>query len=123
MSTAPAPSVDRTVRPPGPLVIDIRASTGSRRLAFTAGAKPDTIPVATEIARLNSTSQSGNTTGRLGASAATDAASVPERTSPATPPTTQIATASTRNCSRIARRRAPSALRVPISRVRSFTLT
>ena len=32
-------------------------------------------------------------------------------------------TASIKNCSRIVRRRAPSALRVPISRVRSRTLT
>ena len=35
MSTAPAPSVDRTVRPPGPLVIDIRAITKLYRMGDT----------------------------------------------------------------------------------------
>ena len=39
------------------------------------------------------------------------------------PPRRQSAVDSIRNCSRIVRRRAPSALRVPISFVRSFTLT
>ncbi len=40
-----------------------------------------------------------------------------------TPPTTHSSTASMRNCSRMSRCRAPSALRSPISRVRSRTLT
>ena len=42
---------------------------------------------------------------------------------PISPPTTQSSTASMRNCSRMSRCRAPSALRSPISRVRSRTLT
>ena len=37
------------------------------------------------------------------------------------PPTEVSTTASSRNCQRISRRRAPSALRTPISRVRSVT--
>ena len=42
---------------------------------------------------------------------------------PTAPPIRQMDTASIRNCSRMVRRRAPRALRVPISFVRSFTLT
>ena len=40
---------------------------------------------------------------------------------PSTPPIDVRNTASIRNCQRISRRRAPSALRTPISRVRSVT--
>ena len=39
-----------------------------------------------------------------------------------TPPSEVRKTASSMNCQRISRRRAPSALRTPISRVRSVTL-
>ena len=42
---------------------------------------------------------------------------------PSTPPANVVASDSSRNCSRISRRFAPSALRTPISRVRSCTLT
>ena len=41
---------------------------------------------------------------------------------PSTPPAEVRNTASSRNCQRISIRRAPSALRTPISRVRSVTL-
>ena len=44
------------------------------------------------------------------------------RMMPTTPPREVRNTASSRNCQRISRRRAPSALRTPISRVRSVTL-
>ena len=47
---------------------------------------------------------------------------VAPRTMPMTPPSEVRKTASRRNCQRISRRRAPSALRTPISRVRSVTL-
>ena len=40
---------------------------------------------------------------------------------PSSPPSMVRKTASMRNCTRISRRRAPSALRTPISRVRSVT--
>ncbi len=46
-----------------------------------------------------------------------------QRSARSSPPRIQSAVDSIRNCSRIVRRRAPSALRVPISLVRSFTLT
>src|SRR5260370_1268540 len=46
----------------------------------------------------------------------------PKRT-PMTPPTALSVTASMRNCARMLERRAPMALRTPISRVRSVTLT
>ena len=42
---------------------------------------------------------------------------------PITPPTSDIVADSIRNCSRMSLRRAPSALRTPISRVRSVTRT
>jgi len=45
----------------------------------------------------------------------------PPTSIPAAPPTSVRVDASTRNCHRIARRVAPSALRTPISRVRSVT--
>ena len=43
------------------------------------------------------------------------------KTMPSRPPTDVRNAASIRNCHRISRRRAPSALRTPISRVRSVT--
>ena len=43
--------------------------------------------------------------------------------SPMAPPIKQIVAASTRNCSKMVRRLAPMALRMPISRVRSATET
>ena len=39
------------------------------------------------------------------------------------PPISETSTASVRNCVRMSLRRAPTALRMPISRVRSVTLT
>ena len=61
--------------------------------------------------------------GNDGKAAATAVDSTHESNRPTAPPTRQIDTASTRNCRRIERLRAPMAFRVPISRVRSFTLT
>ena len=58
-----------------------------------------------------------------GETAATSSADPTPRPMPIRPPTTQSSTASMRNCSRMSRCRAPSALRSPISRVRSRTLT
>ena len=45
----------------------------------------------------------------------------PPRTSPSTPPAKLIRNASIRNCIRMSREEPPSALRRPISRVRSST--
>ncbi len=42
---------------------------------------------------------------------------------PSIPPKAERITDSTRNCRRMSRRRAPSALRTPISRIRSVTDT
>ena len=56
-----------------------------------------------------------------GVSAPSSTAMMPPTSIPITPPTVVRVAASTRNCHRIARRVAPSALRTPISRVRSVT--
>ena len=50
-------------------------------------------------------------------------AAAPEQRCPTTPPSRQSTTASTRNCRRMSRARAPTAMRRPISRVRSVTDT
>ena len=53
----------------------------------------------------------------------TSSTSPHDTTTPTAPPAIVVATPSSRNCSRMAPRRAPSALRMPISRVRSVTET
>src|SRR5438034_5857910 len=101
----------------------LKASIGSSRDADSAGANPETMPVIVETISPVITRPSENFIGNDGNAAATAADINQESVSPTTPPTRQMATASTRNCSRIERRFAPIAFRVPISRVRSFTLT
>lgn len=96
---------------------------GSRREAVRAGAKPEKTPVSIDTTSPITTSPTENCIGNDGNARATAVHNSHDTTSPITPPTRQIATASIRNCIRIVRLRAPTALRVPISRVRSFTLT
>ena len=81
------------------------------------------MPVTVETTSPTMTRPIENCIGNAGMAAATPTDTSQVKTTPTAPPTRQIDTASIRNCSRIVRRRAPRALRVPISRVRSFTLT
>src|SRR5436305_10461091 len=99
------------------------ATTGSRCEAVHAGAKPEISPVATDTVMLAKTRPREKWIGNEG-----KAFSIPKHikyasASPMNPPRRQSAVDSIRNCKRIVRRRAPSAFRVPISFVRSFTLT
>ena len=95
---------------------------GSRLAARRAGQMPKKSP--TSALKPNATAtESGDTSvfHCMNRDSAT-AAPVPARM-PRIPPTRQSTSASTRNCSRMSRRVAPSALRTPISRVRSVTET
>src|SRR6202007_877481 len=101
----------------------LNASIGSRRDALTAGARPEKMPVTAETISPTTIRVMENCIGNFGMAAATAMEMPQQSRMPTRPPMRQIDTASIRNCSRIVRRRAPRALRVPISRVRSFTLT
>src|ERR1019366_3747973 len=81
------------------------ASTGSSCAAFMAGHTPKKTPMITDTLKPVMSAQAGTLEGSEGTSA-------PVRVM-----------ASTRNWPTISRRRAPRALRTPISRVRSVTLT
>src|ERR1035438_4844638 len=99
-----------------------RATTGSSFAAREAGYQPDTTPTTLETASESATypavicSESSKT---LPSTAVTTA---PVAT-PTAPPTLARTTASIRICVMISPCRAPTALRMPISRVRSVTLT
>ena len=98
----------------------LSAATGSSRLARSAGSMPNTIPVIALDTSAASTA-SGGTDASIGEMLRTivDAAQPSARPIAAPVPVSVIA--STRNCQRITIRVAPSALRTPISRVRSVT--
>src|SRR2546426_2603040 len=96
------------------------ASTGSSRAARLAGYSPNPTPVRADAPSAATMDHSGTWAG-IGVSRETPKASRPPTSIPAAPPTRVRVEASTRNCHRIARRVAPSALRTPISRVRSVT--
>src|SRR5213595_744572 len=96
------------------------ASTGSSRAARLAGYSPNPTPVRADAASAATMDHSGTWAG-IGVSRETPKASRPPTSIPTAPPTRVRVEASTRNCHRIARRVAPSALRTPISRVRSVT--
>ncbi len=95
---------------------------GSRRAAFQAGQVPKTRPIRLQKRMPSPTAQRGIATGSLTALPSRNAAAIPMITPTSAPISVRI-TASTRNWPRIERRRAPSALRTPISRVRSVTET
>src|SRR5204863_5992507 len=97
-----------------------RASTGSSRAARTAGYRPNKMPVIAAAPSAATTDPTG-TWARTGVATAITNAIRPPAIIPATPPASVSVAASTRNCHRISRRVAPSALRTPISRVRSVT--
>ena len=101
----------------------LNASIGPSRDADSAGANPENTPVTVDTINPVMTSPTENCIGNDGNADATAVHISHDSARPTTPPMRQMETASTRNCSRMARRFAPTALRVPISRVRSFTLT
>src|ERR1041384_3183432 len=97
-------------------------SIGSRFAALNAGYVPNTTPTMEQITR-PSTTQS---TGIAGGSFRYHATPLPPRmpqTTPMAPPTSHSTTASMMNCVMMLRFFAPTARRMPISRVRSVTLT
>src|SRR5438309_10658389 len=106
-------------RPPGHVSCR-RAAIGSSRAARVAGYTPATIPTPPPRATPTRIDQ-GATAAGSGVSAATAPASPMPRTTPPEAPAVASGVASTRNCRRMSRRRAPSDLRIPISRVRSAT--
>src|SRR3989442_15006577 len=96
------------------------AAIGSSRAARVAGYTPATIP--TPAPRTTPTRiDQGATAAGSGVVAATMLASAIPMPTPPAAPTTASVVASTRNWLRMSRRRAPSDLRIPISRVRSAT--
>src|SRR6185369_15228294 len=100
----------------------LSASTGSRREARIAGRMPNTMPTAEQNSR-PMTAHSSGTRGWKWAHSATTLPSAKPMTTPPTPPALQSSTASIRNWLRMLAIGAPSALRSPISRVRSVTAT
>src|SRR5437879_13319995 len=98
----------------------LNAATGSRRAARMAGYTPKITPTLALRPSATTTDQAVTRAGR-GDTAFTSSASALPASRPSTPPSTARVTDSARNWLRLWRRRAPSDLRTPISRVRSFT--
>src|SRR5882762_6487701 len=98
-----------------------RASTGSRRAALMAGYIPKTRPTPMETPTASTIAQSGMDDGRLGTAKLISRLMAPPSNTPMTPPAPVSTMASVRNCQMTSRRRAPMALRTPISRVRCVT--
>src|SRR3989441_1280508 len=92
----------------------LSASTGSSRAARLAGYSPNPTPVRADAPSAATMDHSGTWAG-IGVSRETPKASRPPASIPTAPPTRVRVEASTRNCHRIARRVAPSALRTPRS--------
>ena len=90
--------------------------------AFTIRATPQKMPTPAETAKASTGDHQAISAGS-GETASTNSEAPTPSPIPTRPPTTQSMTASIRNCSSTSRCRAPSALRSPISRVRSRTLT
>src|SRR5213595_1038208 len=105
---------------PFPVYSYLSASTGSSRAALLAGYRPKPIPVRADAPSAATIDHSGTWAG-IGVRRETVNVTPPPTSIPTAPPTRVRVEASTRNCHRIARRVAPSALRTPISRVRSVT--
>ncbi len=74
-----------------------------------------------ETPTASTTAQSGMDDGRLGTARLINKLIPPPSNTPMTPPAPVSTTASVRNCQITSRRRAPMALRTPISRVRCVT--
>ena len=93
---------------------------GSSWVAFITGKSPKKTPIAAEKPIANSTTSQPTLTVYSVARFAI-AAKPNVKPAPMSPPTTQSKTDSTRNCSRTSDPRAPTASRIPISRVLSVT--
>ena len=93
---------------------------GSRREAFIAGHIPKKMPTRLEKPSPSAKDHHGSDTGKPANTLTPYPIALPS-TTPRMPPIDVSTTASMRNWTRISRRRAPSALRTPISRVRSVT--
>src|SRR5215213_1814910 len=99
-----------------------RASIGFKRAAFHAGHRPNTIPTAAEIPTPIPMAHSGTYAGS-GEYLFINRLAISPTARPAKPPIAVNTTASIRNCDRIFSFVAPTALRTPISFVRSVTET
>src|ERR1017187_6819044 len=100
-----------------------KAAMGSRRAAFTAGQRPKNRPTLVATPNPATTLHSGTVEGRLGTNVRIATESSQPARMPIRPPDAVRVMASSRNCQTISLRRAPTALRTPISRVRSVTDT
>src|SRR6266571_3125943 len=100
----------------------LSASIGSKRAARHAGQRPLTTPTIDDTPTPNAADQMLNNNGNPIRKAINQAVPKPVNT-PSAPPIAVTAMASIRNCVRISFRRAPTALRMPISLVRSVTET
>src|SRR5438046_8381706 len=97
------------------------ATTGSSRAARAAGYTPNRTPTVAPSASATATDHVVTRAGS-GESRSTSAAMAAPPSTPRRPPSSASVTDSARNWRRMSRRRAPTDLRMPISRVRSFTL-
>src|SRR2546426_9926960 len=90
-----------------------RAAIGSSRAARLAGYTPATIPTPAPSTTPTRIDQGATAAGRGGTEATTPAKPIPTATPPAAPTVASVV-ASTRNCRKMSRRRAPRDLRMPI---------
>src|ERR1019366_2949851 len=98
----------------------LSAVIGSSRAARRAGYTPNRTPIVAPSRRATSTDHPVMRAGS-GETAATSSANPQPPITPSTPPVVAKAIASARNWRSMSRERAPTALRMPISRVRSET--
>ena len=96
---------------------------GSSSAARLAGKIPKNRPTPTETEKATTTQTGETCEGRAGKKVRTARLIRLPLKMPITPPVPVSVIASIRNCARISRRLAPTALRMPISRVRSVTET
>jgi HEAT repeat protein len=99
------------------------ASTGASRAARIAGQRPKKRPTTSETSRPAAIAHPGIAVGIVGYIQRKSSPTLAPVINPTSPPIPVNATASSRNCCTMSRRRAPTALRMPISRVRSVTET
>src|SRR5271165_4308459 len=99
------------------------AAIGSSRAAFKAGHNPKNSPTLTATLKPATTDHIGTVEGRLSTRVRIARLSSQPKRMPIAPPDAVSVIASSRNCQMISLRRAPIALRTPISRVRSVTET
>ena len=100
----------------------LSASMGSSCDAFCAGYSPNATPTKALNPTATIAMSGRSTSDHPSFFASVLAAKLPSAT-PTTPPIMDRDTASTRNCARMCQGFAPTAMRTPISRVRSVTLT